>query len=214
MSGPLLLFPFGGNAREAVEVALAANRAGSSWRLLGFVDDDERTHGRSVGSCRVLGGRSVLGEHPGAAVLAVPGSPDTYRRRREVIERLGLPRERFATLVHPTCQLGPGSTVGVNSLLMAGVVATVDVRIGDHSIVLPNTVLSHDVTLGESVLVGSNVSASGGVAIEDGAYVGSGARILGGVRIGAGSLVGLGAVVLADTEPGGVYVGNPARRIR
>ncbi len=32
-------------------------------------------------------------------------------------------------------------------------------------------------------------------------------------RIGEGSIIGSGAVVTKDTEPYGIYVGNPARKI-
>jgi acetyltransferase-like isoleucine patch superfamily enzyme len=35
-----------------------------------------------------------------------------------------------------------------------------------------------------------------------------------GVKIGAGTIVGAGAVVTKDCEPGAVYVGVPARRVR
>ena len=45
------------------------------------------------------------------------------------------------------------------------------------------------------------------------AFVGLRAIVLPGVMVATGGLIGAGAVVTRDTEPWGVYGGNPARRI-
>jgi putative colanic acid biosynthesis acetyltransferase WcaF len=52
------------------------------------------------------------------------------------------------------------------------------------------------------------------VTIEDGAWVGAFARVAPGRRIGEESILVLGAVALEDTEPRGIYAGNPASLIR
>ena len=49
--------------------------------------------------------------------------------------------------------------------------------------------------------------------IEDGVWIAAFARVGPGIRIGEESIVALGAVVSADTEPRGIYVGNPAQRV-
>jgi len=52
------------------------------------------------------------------------------------------------------------------------------------------------------------------VVIEDYAWIGADALIMPSVkRIGEGSIIGSGAVVTKDTEPYGIYVGNPAKKI-
>ena len=55
--------------------------------------------------------------------------------------------------------------------------------------------------------------------IEDGAWVAAFARVAPGLRVAQESIVAFGAVLLSDTEPRGIYVGNPAtltaiRRLR
>jgi putative colanic acid biosynthesis acetyltransferase WcaF len=52
------------------------------------------------------------------------------------------------------------------------------------------------------------------VTIEDGAWVGAFARVAPGRRIAEESILVLGAVALEDTEPRGIYAGNPASLIR
>lgn len=209
----LVLFPFGGNAKEAVGVVAAINALAPTYRLLGFMDDNPQVQGQRFCGVPVLGGRAILEDHPQALLLAVPGRPDNFQRRLAIIQSLGLPPSRLATLVHPSAQLGPGVSLGANCLVMAGVVLTAQVSLGDSCVLLPNSVVSHDTCLGRGCLVGSNVSISGGVTVEELCYLGSGCRIIQEVVIGAGSLVGLGAVVIRSCPPGSVLAGNPAREL-
>lgn len=52
------------------------------------------------------------------------------------------------------------------------------------------------------------------ITIEDGAWVGAFARIAPGRRVARESILVLGAVLLEDTEPRGIYAGNPAALVR
>ncbi len=52
------------------------------------------------------------------------------------------------------------------------------------------------------------------VVIERGCWIGMGAMILPGVTVREGCVIGAGTVVVHDTEPNGMYVGNPAIRIK
>lgn len=54
----------------------------------------------------------------------------------------------------------------------------------------------------------------GNVIIEDGCWLGGNVTVLPGVTIKKGCIIGAGAVVTKDTEPDGVYVGIPAKRIK
>ncbi|MCH4091336.1 acyltransferase [Acetobacter sp.] len=54
----------------------------------------------------------------------------------------------------------------------------------------------------------------GDVVIEDGCWIGVNVTVLPGVTIAKGCVIGAGSLVTASTEPNGVYVGSPARRIR
>jgi len=53
----------------------------------------------------------------------------------------------------------------------------------------------------------------GNVTIGDHCFIGLGAVLRDGITIADRCFLGAGAVVIADTEPDGVYVGNPARRL-
>lgn len=54
----------------------------------------------------------------------------------------------------------------------------------------------------------------GDVVIEDGCWIGVNVTILPGVTIRQGCVIGAGTLVSTSTDPDGLYVGSPARRIR
>ena len=54
----------------------------------------------------------------------------------------------------------------------------------------------------------------GDVYISDDVFIGAKAIILPGLRLGKASVIGAGAVLAKDTEPYGIYVGNPARYLK
>lgn len=210
----ILLFPYNGNAREALTSITAINKQYLSWSVLGFIDDDLQKKGLKFGDYRVLGNREKISEYPDALVLAVPGRPDNFFKRVDVIHSLGLSENRFATIIHPSVQKGINCDIGRNVLLMANVVLTAQVKIGSHVVILPNTVVSHDSQIGDYTIIGSNVSISGGVKLEQNCYVGSGSKIIQEVEIGARAMVGLGSVVLKDVPRSSTVAGNPARIIK
>jgi sugar O-acyltransferase (sialic acid O-acetyltransferase NeuD family) len=200
---PLLIFPCNGNGIEALDCV--ADR----YQVIGFIDDNpEKQRGTCLG--HAVMGRHALLEHPKAHVLAVPGSPATYRARRSAIEGLGVEAERFTSLIHPRASVSPLARIGRNVLLMAGVVITSDAVIGDHVCILPNTVVHHDVVVEDWSLVGANVTLTGGVRLGANSYVGSGSNLMPGVCVGEGALVGLGSNVLRDVAADSRVAGNPA----
>ena len=202
----LLIFPCNGNGLEALDCL------GDAFDMIGFVDDAVEKRGTRVAGYPVFG-REAFAAYPSARVLAVPGSPSSYRSRPTVIEGLPVAADRFATVVHPRATVSPLARIGRNVLIMAGVVVTSNAVIGDHVCILPNTVVHHDVAVGPWSLIGSGVTIAGGTVIEENCYIGSGSSIIHGVTLGHECLVGLGSNVLRSITPNARIAGNPAREI-
>lgn len=202
----LLIFPCNGNGLEALDCL------GTQFACRGFVDDTPEKQAVGRAGHRVFD-RGALSEFADDEVLAVPGSSASFVSRRALIEGLGVPRERFARVIHPGAHVSPQAQVGTNVLIMAGVVVTSNARIGDHVCVLPNTVIHHDVVIDDWTLIGASVTIAGGVHIGPNAYVGSGTRIINDVEIGARALIGLGSNVIRPVDADSVVAGNPARRL-
>jgi len=205
-SEPLLIFPYNGNAVEALDCL------GTRHRLMGFIDGTPEKQGTGRYGQRVMT-RAAFTDLPEARVVAVPGSSTSYRTRRRVIESLGVSTARYTTIIHPFARISPFASIGYNVLLMAGVVVTSNAIIGNHVCILPNTVVHHDVIIGEWTLIGSNVTIAGGTTIGDNCYIGSGSSIMNGLQIGSGALVGLGSNVIRNVRGNTKVAGNPATQL-
>lgn len=215
IGGSLVLVGSGGLTRETLELIVEANRLGAGWQIEGILDDAGERHGCTVHGVTVVGAPgdyAVLA--PGARLVLCTGSPRNYASRKTLEERLGLPRDRYATLLHPAAQLAASTEVGNGTIVLAGVIATADVRLGAHVVVMPATVLTHDDVVEDFVTIASGVRLSGGVRVGAGAYIGAGAVVREGVTIGPGALVGMGSVVLDDVPDGAVWAGCPAQPLR
>jgi sugar O-acyltransferase (sialic acid O-acetyltransferase NeuD family) len=203
---PLLFVGAGGLARETLAAARLSSR-----EVLGFVDDNPALHGRAVDGLPVLGSLDVIADYPAAEiVLCVATSRDLACRRR-IEQRLGLPGERYGTVIHPTASLAPGVTVGAGSIVLAFVAVTAPQHIGDHVVIMPHVTLTHDDSVGSYVTIAARVALAGRVTVGECVYLGRGALVKEGVSIGEGALIGMGAVVLKDVPPKEVWAGVPAR---
>lgn len=206
----LVIVGAGGFARETAQAVADTGE----FDLLGHLDDDADLHGTDVDGVPVLGGSDLVHDLPGALAVICVGNPRDYAARARLVRRLGLPAERYATVVHPTAAVSATSRIGPGSVLLAHCVLTAAVRVGAQVAVMPHVVLTHDDVVEDYATLTSGVRLGGGVRLERGAYVGAGALVREGTTIGAWSQIGMGSSVLGDVPPGEVWVGSPARRLR
>lgn len=192
----------------------ALNEIEEQWHVLGFIDDDPGTWGKDCCGIKVQGGRNIAEEYPDAYILAVPGNPDKFLQRRDIIEKVCAESSRFATIIHPSVVLSPDSHIGYNTLIMPNVIISCGARVGNHCVILPNTVVAHDSVIGDYCCIGANVTISGHVSIGSASYIGSGTSIRDNISIGERTLIGLGSNVVSDIQNGAVAAGNPARIMR
>ena len=233
MTTPLILLGFGGNVVDLLDMVDDLNDAGAfppdraaladvapppPYEVLGYLDNRDERQGLSVHGHPVLGRLAdaprLLERYPEARVTTWIGGVDSYQRRPQVMAGLGLPPERFVTLVHPTVSLSRRMRIGHGVLVYAHCTLSSNVVIEDHVVILPHVAVSHDAVVGEYAAVTSSVTVGSAAQIGRASYLGTACCMLPGVRIGEGSLVGTGSVVLRDVDPYTVVVGNPARRLR
>jgi sugar O-acyltransferase (sialic acid O-acetyltransferase NeuD family) len=206
--GELLLVAASGLAREV----LAIVRAHGLYDVVGFLDDSADLHG-TIDGVRVLGSVEDAAGRPDAAVLVCAGRGSV---REAIVTRLagvGVGPERFATIVHPDVEVPDTSSVGAGSILLAGVVLTTAVTVGDHVVVMPHVTLTHDDAVEDFATLCAGVTLGGWVSVGRRAYVGMNASVRERVRVGAGATLGMGAALLTDLPDDETWAGVPARRI-
>lgn len=212
---PIILLGPGGNYADIIDTLEDINAAeGPRYEILGFLDNREDLRGQMINGLPVLGRFSEAARFEGALFSTWIGGVATYLRRPSVLAELGVPPERFVTLVHPTSYVSRRARLGHGVVVYQNCTIANNVTLGDHVLVLPNSVISHDDVLGPYTVVTGSVAISGNVTIGRNCYLGSNSSIHHGITIGEGSLIGMGSVVLRDVPPYHVMVGNPARVLR
>jgi sugar O-acyltransferase (sialic acid O-acetyltransferase NeuD family) len=239
MATPVILLGYGGNVVDVIDMIDDLNDAhasggaanqdtqaardgdpaiGPPYDILGFMDNRDELQGQSFFGYPMLGrfadAARYVEHYPEVRFTTWIGRVDTYLRRPKMIASLGVPHERFLTLVHPTTYLSRRAKIGRGALIFQHCTISNSAIIGDHVVILPQTIVSHDCLLGDYAVSTSGVLIASEAKVGRNAYLGSACSMLPGVKIGEGALVGLSSVVLRDVEPYKVMVGNPARVLR
>jgi sugar O-acyltransferase (sialic acid O-acetyltransferase NeuD family) len=120
---------------------------------------------------------------------------------------------RWATLVHPTATIGPGSTVGEGCILCAASGVTAGCRVGKHVVFNFYSGAGHDARIGDFCTLSGHADITGHAVLEEGVFVGSHGVVLPRAHVGAWATVGAGSVVLRSVPPGATVFGVPAKVI-
>jgi sugar O-acyltransferase (sialic acid O-acetyltransferase NeuD family) len=209
-----------GNGLDAIDTVRDINAAcgASRFDVAGVLDDAPHRLGTAHGGVDVVGtlsqAQAIASADEKAIFVNSIGSTNTYWKRDALIRSIGLPREKYVSLIHPSASVSSMSRLGLGCLIFRNVSICADAEIGDHALILANSVVSHNSTVGDSSTLATAVCVSGHVKIGTAAYMGANACLHPHLNIGARSLVGMGAVVLKDVPDDAVVVGNPARLLR
>lgn len=218
MTVPVILLGPGGNVIDMVDMIEDINRQGAQYELLGFLDNRPALAGRSIEGYPVLGryadAPKLAAQFPTARFSTWLGGINSYLQRPAMVAGLGIPPERFVTLVHPTSYVSRRAHLGRGVIVFQNCTITNHVSLGDHVVVLPQSVISHDDVIGEYSVVTGAVAIAGNVTVGPRCYLGTNCSIHPGLEIGEGSIVGMGSVVVRNVPPFQVVAGNPARKLR
>ena len=107
----------------------------------------------------------------------------------------------------------PNQCFGRNCLVYEHAIIQPFSTIADNVIIRSGAHISHHCVIEKHSFISAEATFGGNVTVGERCFIGLGAVIRDGLSIAERSFIGAGAVVISDTEPDGVYVGNPARRI-
>jgi sugar O-acyltransferase (sialic acid O-acetyltransferase NeuD family) len=206
----LTILGAGGTSRDIADTVADINRIERRWNLRGFLDDDMTKHGKTVAGLPVLGPLDRAKGFSGRFIIGVARAGDSWRRRM-ILQKLGLPRERFATIIHPSATVSRRAKIGVGTAILHNTVIATDALIGDHVLIQYNATVARDAVIRDFVTMAPGSLIAGSVRLCSGVYLGAGSRVINDVTIHEAALVGLGAVVTCDVVSGATVAGNPAR---
>jgi len=126
-----------------------------------------------------------------------------------LVERLDPWSVRWATLIHPTACVGPGTEIGEGSILCRQAMVTVDAKIGRHVHLYLNSAVCHDSRLEDFCTLAGFALICGRVVLEEGVYVATHGSVLPKTKVGAWARISAGSTARRQVRPGMTVVGVP-----
>ncbi|MDM1073316.1 acetyltransferase [Empedobacter brevis] len=132
--------------------------------------------------------------------------------RRKIVENNS--RFNYKVLIHPKSAVSKRVTIGVGTVVMAGVSINAEVVIGKHCIVNTNASIDHECLIGDYAHISPSAALAGNVEVGEGTHIGIGSSIIQGIKIGKWCTIGAGAVIIKDIPDYAVVIGNPGKVLK
>jgi len=142
-----------------------------------------------------------------------PMSPRRMNRLREHIYRqIKEKGYELISYISSKATLFRGTSIGDNCFILEDNTIQPFASIGNNVILWSGNHIGHHSIIKDHVSFTSHVVLSGHCVVEPFSFFGVNSTVRDGIHIAEGSLIGMAAAVTADTEPWGVYKGNPAKK--
>jgi sugar O-acyltransferase (sialic acid O-acetyltransferase NeuD family) len=200
--------------QEVTEIIKAINKVSPTFEVIAILDDNKDTHGKVIRGIQVLGDLSLVHtfDQEVKFIFGI-GSLRTRLIRQNILKKIGLPKERFVTIIHPRVVIDESAHIGYGCIIHPGVCIGNDAIIDSFAIVAVNSAIGPFAHIRSFAMVTSLVVILSNAKIGKAVFVGSCSCVTENVEIGDGSMIGAGTVVSRNVDTGCFFLGNPARLI-
>jgi sugar O-acyltransferase (sialic acid O-acetyltransferase NeuD family) len=206
----LIIIGAGRFGREIYTWAQQAIRAGTPWKMKGFLDSRAQKLAQFSYDTPILASPEAYEPDPDDVFLCALGTPKEKEHYCSLVSQKG---GRFATLIHPTALVGHDVRIDEGSIIGPFTQLSCDIRLGRHVSFGTHSNTAHDTRIGDYSQICGSCEINGAAKLEEGVFLGSHATILPDARVGAWAYVGAGSVVLRRVAPGAKVFGNPASQL-
>jgi len=142
-----------------------------------------------------------------------PMSPSRMNRLREsVYRKIKEKGYELISYVSSKATVFPGAQIGDNCFILEDNTIQPFTSIGNNVVLWSGNHIGHHSVIKDHVSFTSHVVLSGHCTVEPFAFFGVNATVRDGIHIAEGSFIAMAAAVVMNTEPWGVYKGNPAKK--
>ncbi|MBC8344447.1 MAG: NeuD/PglB/VioB family sugar acetyltransferase [Bacteroidetes bacterium] len=210
----LVILGAGENGVLVTDVVKDINSKKVTFKIIGFLDDDEKKLGAEIAGYPVMGRMNTWRSYK-KAVFTSPlvSSPKKNHLKKVIVSNLGIEKSRFVNIISPDVVFFRSVSVGLGNLILSSAQFQSNITLGSYNYVSNNSVIGSNAFLEDYVNISNSASIQGGVRIGEGAYIGANSSIIGYTSVGKWAIVGMGSVVLQDVKDYEIVAGNPARVI-
>jgi len=126
------------------------------------------------------------------------------------VKKMDLP---LPNLISPCALVDDSAHLGESNVVCARAFLGPQASIGHNNLINTSAIIEHEVYIGHNCHLGPSSTIAGRSRIGDCCVLGAGSTIIDSISVASESIIGAGATLVTNIEqPGGVYVGTPAKR--
>lgn len=206
----IIIIGGGGHAKVLISII----KKSLQFELAGYVDINDQ--GEILGA-QYLGDDNKLKEIFSQGIFNAGvgvGQVTVTQKRFDIVQKIKEIGFKFPVIVSKDAIVNEDVLIGEGSQLFDGAVINSGTRIGNFSIINTKATVEHDCTVGDYCHVATSAVLSGGVEVGDFSMIGSNSVIVQYKKITSKCMIGSGCVVTKNISEEGVYIGNPARKLK
>lgn len=201
---------------ETAEIVADYFQQDSIYEVVAFTVDRDYLTAGEINDIPVIPFDEVLQKFPPATheMFAAASFTKLNRVRTMMYQKGKALGYRFASYVSPNAFVWHNVTIGENTFIFEENVLQYKVSIGNNVILWSGNHIGHQTVVEDNCFISSHVVISGFCRIGTNSFLGVNSSFNDGIQFGKDGVTGNGTVVVKNTEPGSVYVGNPAKMIK
>ena len=201
----------GGHCKSCIDVI----EAGGQYSIKGIIDLPGE-FGKSILGYTVIGNDDELPKlaKDGFSFLITIGHMGNSTQRRKLFDIIVNNGGNLPVIIAPTAIVSKHSKIGEGTIIMHNSIINADTKIGKNCIINNKALVEHDTVIGNNCHISTDANVNGNCSIGENVFIGSAVTLKNGISIIDNTVIGIGSVVVKSIENPGVYVGNPAKKIK
>ena len=199
MFNRLVIIGSGGHGKVIADIALKIG-----YTDIAFADDN------AVASCMncpiICKSSNIETQNDGNTDFVIAVGDNQIRKR--IVEQHKL---NWATLVHPSAQIGANVKAGIGTVVMAGAIVNSCATIGNHFIINTGAFVEHENVIENYVHISPKAALGGSVHVGEGTHIGIGVSVKNTLEICENCTIGAGVVVVKNISDSATYIGIPVK---
>ena len=207
----IILIGGGGHCKSCIDVIEQEDK----YQIKGIIDLPSEL-GKIILGYKVIGNDSDIIDYIKAGynfLITIGHLGDSILRKR-LFDLVTNNQGSLPVIISPKAYVSSHAKVKEGTIVMHNALVNADVSIGQNCIINSKALIEHDCVIKNQTHISTNAILNGEVMIGENCLIGSSSIIRNNVNITSKTIIGAGSVVVKDVIERGIYIGNPAKRIK
>lgn len=207
----IILVGGGGHCKSCIEVIESTDE----YEIAGIIDVKEKI-GESILGYKFIGCDDDLAELKKQFdfALVTLGQIKSNKARVNIYNNLIDLGYKMPVIIANSAIVSRHSKIQPGTIIMHQAFVNADSKIGENCIVNTKALIEHDCVIGNYCHISTGARVNGNVTIGNDCFVGSNSSFVNGITLTDNVFLGIASLVAKSIKEPGIYVGQPARKIR